>query len=281
MPSMSEIEDKATAAETAEERGYWDEAASIWQSLYELDVAPPVWRRALRRAASAYSRAGQAERALSAARMLLAKYPDDALGRVAIAQIEDRAAMKEGRYWQRRDHYVYYHVSRVLASRIGANARSVLDVGSFGTPVLEWFPEADLRQSVDLVKPYAAPGIDSVTADFLDWTPSRKFDFGLCLQVLEHIPEADAFARKLLATCDVLLVTVPYKWPETVTAYHVHDPVDEAKMQRWFGRNPNYSYIARETSGQERLVCVYDSRSDAVWRDVEAYRFRYRWRLPE
>jgi len=135
----------------------------------------------------------------------------------------------------------------------------MLDVGSNNCPYLDWFPHVPERVSVDLFHPYEAPGVTSIRSDFLTWNPGQKFDVVTCLQVLEHIPDAGAFARKLLEVSNVLVVTVPYKWPRGGVKSHVHDPVGEEKMLDWFGRRPNFTYRCREvTANVVRLIHVYD-----------------------
>lgn len=162
-------------------------------------------------------------------------------------------------YWKARQDFIYYTVVRVIASNISKGKTSVLDVGSNGCPTLEWFDSMPDRTSLDLRKPYVADGITSHTEDFITWEPDRRYDVVTCLQTLEHVPNATAFARKLLAVGESVIVSVPYKWPEGKTRGHVHDPVDEDKMEEWFGRKPNFQYICTELMAPvERLICVYD-----------------------
>jgi 2-polyprenyl-3-methyl-5-hydroxy-6-metoxy-1,4-benzoquinol methylase len=133
--------------------------------------------------------------------------------------------------------------------------------------------------SVDVRNPYYADDIESVKTDFLTWQPPQGFDVGLCLQVLEHVRDAPGLARHLLGMCDVVIVSVPYRWPKSASSYHFHDPVDARKMRRWFGREPNYAYRVVELNGQERLICVYDNATEKKWNSVDEDRFRYRWIL--
>jgi hypothetical protein len=170
------------------------------------------------------------------------------------------AASTASSYWEERKNFLYYQVVRIIATGVAGEAKSVLDVGSSGCPYLDWFPEAEHRTSLDLRKPYVAEGIDSVTSNYLTWEVDRQYDLVLCLQVLEHVRKADEFAQKLLASGKIVVVSVPYKWSEGSVSSHVHDPVDEAKLRKWFGREPNYSYICAEVnSGARRLICVYDA----------------------
>jgi hypothetical protein len=115
-------------------------------------------------------------------------------------------------YWEARKNFLYYQVVRIIATQVAEDAKSVLDVGSAGCPYLEWFPDAEQRTSLDLRKPYVASGIKSVTSNYLNWDVDQQYDLVLCLQVLEHVPDAGAFAQKLLASGKIVVASVPYKW---------------------------------------------------------------------
>jgi hypothetical protein len=163
------------------------------------------------------------------------------------------------RYWAGRQDMLYYQVVRIVAAGLAADAGSVLDVGSRGTPYLEWFPGVPVRTSLDLVAPYRAAGIQSLATDFLTWEPDRRYDLVTCLQVLEHVTDATTFARRLLAAGRIVLISVPYRWRAGQSKHHVHDPVTLDKVRAWFGREPSFRYVVREPSnGFERLVCVFD-----------------------
>ena len=172
-------------------------------------------------------------------------------------------------YWEARKNFLYYQVVRIIATGLADDAKSVLDVGSSACPYLDWFPNAEHRTSLDLKKPYIAEGIQPVVTNYLKWTPDRQYDLVLCLQVLEHVPSAGDFAQKLLASGKIVVASVPYKWAAGSVSAHKHDPVDEAKMRKWFGRDPNFSYICTEVnSGARRLICVYDSIPQK-WRSLK------------
>ena len=162
-----------------------------------------------------------------------------------------------GKYWRKRKDSIYLFAARQMCLRCCPAPRSVIDIGSRWTPTLEWHRDSAKRLvSVDLCRPYAAPGVESVVGDFLDYR-DREFDLVTCFQVLEHVADAGAFAKKLLETGRVVVVSVPYRWKKGTCRSHIHDPVDEAKMRRWFGREPDYSYVARELNGVARLIQVY------------------------
>jgi hypothetical protein len=168
-------------------------------------------------------------------------------------------------YWERRRHMLYYEVVRIIAQELGKGADSVIDVGSWNAPTLDWFPAATHKTSLDLRMPFQGEGVQSVTADFLTWPADRTYDLALCLQVLEHVPDAGGFARRLLEIANVVLISVPFRWPSTKNPHHIHDPVTVAKINTWFGRKPNFTYLVREPiSGVERVVCVFD-RNDREW----------------
>jgi len=173
-------------------------------------------------------------------------------------------AASANQYWEERKDILYYQVVRTITGHISKRAKSIIDVGSAGCPYLDWFGHIPQRTSIDLTRPYEAEGVSSYTGDFLKWKADRHYDIVTCLQVLEHVPDAAAFAQKLLSLGKVVVVSVPYKWPAGKTKSHVHDPVDEGKLLSWFGRRPNFEYICREVKAPvERIVQVYDEFPDS------------------
>jgi hypothetical protein len=169
-----------------------------------------------------------------------------------------RGKRKPGAYWQKRKHSIYMFAAKQVCARQGGKPRSVIDVGSNATPTLEWHRKTATRLvSLDLRRPYVAEGVESVKCDFLQYEPDIRFDLVTCFQVLEHVPDPAAFARRLIEIGEVAVVSVPYKWQEGKCRYHLHDPVDEAKMRKWFGREPDFSYVARELNSVGRLIHAY------------------------
>lgn len=187
-------------------------------------------------------------------------------------------------YWRTRADYVYLHVCKVILKHIGSSARSLVDVGSNRTPILDWLPHVALRYSVDPSTPYVAPGVISITDDFMQWTPGHPIDVGTCFQVLEHVPDVKRFARQLLDICEVVLVSVPFKEPPDRTHTHVHDSIDLESLTSWFGQQPNFHYVARELSGEERIIALFDRLSQQTYdafnpESRAALSYRFRWSL--
>lgn len=169
-----------------------------------------------------------------------------------------RGKSKPGTYWEKRKDSIYLFAARQICARQCEAPRSVIDVGSNGTPTLEWHRQTATRLvSLDLRRPYVAEGVESVTGDFLQYDAGTRFDLVTCFQVLEHVRDPAAFARKLTQISTVAIVSVPYKWKKGKCRFHLHDPVNERKMKKWFGRGAEYSYIARELNGVGRLIHVY------------------------
>jgi hypothetical protein len=184
------------------------------------------------------------------------------------------SAKSRGTYWSKRRGMMYYEYVRMLAFPLAAEARSLIDVGSHGTSLAEdfdWIPE---RVALDLRTPYTSETVRGIQADFLAFVPERRYDFALCLQVLEHVTEAEAFARKLLEVAKRVLVSVPYRWPKSSCKDHCQDPVDEAKLAGWFGREPDYSLIVeepfRDRRTSRRLIAYFHTPGETF--DLSRFR---------
>jgi SAM-dependent methyltransferase len=158
-------------------------------------------------------------------------------------------------YWRSRRTSAYYREVVRLANEYGKEGGSVLDVGAHETKVLSQLPRFPRRVALDRGKVSPQKGVETIRANFLKWEPVEHFDLVLCLQVLEHIPNAQEFARRLFAAGDTVIVSVPYRWPRGKCKFHIHDPVDDAKLREWTGRDPSFSVIVNDES--ERLIAVY------------------------
>lgn len=163
-------------------------------------------------------------------------------------------------YWGERADLLYYQYVYFVCRVVGRDANSALDVGSRGTPYLEWLDWIEERVSIDLEIPYSSQDVTGIKADFFDFEPGRKFDLTTCLQVLEHVPDVEQFGKKLLDISEHLVVSVPYLWSGNVPG-HVNDPVSLKKLNHWMGRPPNYHIVVAEpflTRNYRRLIAYYD-----------------------
>jgi SAM-dependent methyltransferase len=177
--------------------------------------------------------------------------------RQAGKSVRSSGARPKQSYWDRRRHFRYYEEVVKLARLYVPDGELVLDVGSMNTKVvdqLDWFQE---RVALDVRRVKPRRGVETITADFTVWEPGRIFDLVLCLQVLEHLPDPEPFARKLLRTGKTVIISVPYRWRVDQLGSHLHDPVDEHKLRKWTGLEPVETSIVQD--GSERLIAVYEA----------------------
>ena len=166
-----------------------------------------------------------------------------------------------GAYWNNRQDLIYYRYVDYILRSIAADAKSLLDVGTGNCPYPDWFDWIPDRISIDLQNPYRSEQVKGVVGDIFTHKFAETFDVVTCLQVLEHVPDAQAFARKLLTLGKTLVVSVPHNWPNGRIVDHIHDPIDLDKLEQWFGRKPNYVQAVSEPFLQtfgNRLICIYD-----------------------
>lgn len=166
-------------------------------------------------------------------------------------------------YWAKRSDMLYYRYIDFIVRAVGVDAQTMVDVGTGNCPYLEWFEWIPERTSVDIRVPYQSETVKGVKGDIHKLTFDKRFDLLTCLQVLEHVPDATAFARRLLEISELAIISVPYKWPVVpkATPGHIHDPVDYAKLTQWMGREANYKIIVQEPFGGvkgQRLIALYD-----------------------
>ncbi len=171
-------------------------------------------------------------------------------------------AFQSQEYWKRRSDMLYYRYIDYIIRAIAVDAKTMVDVGTGNCPYLEWFDWIPERVSIDIRTPYQSSTVQGIKGDILKIPITRKYDILSCLQVLEHVPDAATFAQRLLKMSDLVVVSVPYKWPilPKVTKGHVHDPVDYEKLTEWMGRKANYKQVVQEPfshTKSQRLIAVY------------------------
>jgi hypothetical protein len=161
------------------------------------------------------------------------------------------------KYVKTRKSLFYYQYIQQLINVLASDAKSMIDIGAHQTTLLEectWIPE---RYALDIINPYESSNIKPIKADFMEYQPKFEFDFAICLQVLEHINDAERFAKKIFKIAKHVIISVPYQWPIGSDPAHIHDPVDEAKLHTWVSRKPSYQIIVNEIFSGSRLICYY------------------------
>ncbi len=176
-------------------------------------------------------------------------------------KLKNLSGYNSGAYWRERSDMLYYRYLDYILRAVGRDAKSLADVGTGGCAYLEWFEWIPERVSYDIAKPYESESVKGVNANILDMKFPEKYDICTCLQVLEHIPEVEKFARKLSEIGKLVVVSVPYKWPANKTPGHIHDPVTYKDLCGWMGREANYKIIVKEPfrgDKGERLIALFD-----------------------
>ncbi len=112
-------------------------------------------------------------------------------------------------YWTKKSNMMYYKYVDFLVRALAADARSLIDVGAADAQYIENFAWIPKRNTLDKRKPYSSENVAGIEMDFFDFEPEEKYDFATCLQVLEHVPDAKSFARKLFEIADRVLISVP------------------------------------------------------------------------
>jgi len=191
-----------------------------------------------------------------------------------------KSPYESGQYWKKRRDFIYYQYLELMVRCLAPEAKSLIDVGSGNSPYLEWFDWIERKVSADIVAPYSSDSVEGIVGNILDLEFDGKFDICTCLQVLEHIDEPAAFARKLLTLSDLVLISVPYKWPRVGKSarFHPQDPVDLAKVEEWFGRRANYTQVVQEPflkAKGRRMFAIFDA-DEARTFGTEVYKNRMR-----
>jgi hypothetical protein len=149
-------------------------------------------------------------------------------------------------------------------------------------PTLDYYPNAKIKYSIDPVTPYTGEGVIPVYQDFAVWQSDEPIEFGTCMQVMEHVKNPSLFAKNLLLLCEVVLISVPYMEPSGLNPGHIHNMINYDTIVDWFGREPNYHYIATELSGDRRIICLFDTTTNEKFTNIQklsqvAFQFRFRW----
>jgi hypothetical protein len=158
-------------------------------------------------------------------------------------------------YYETRKTFNYYKKINDILGTIKFN--TIIDIGSRKSPILEKISPEIEKTALDVIPiQNGSDHIRQLTTDFYTWTPDKRYDVVICLQVLEHLDNPKLFTQKLFETGKKVIISVPYKWKKGFCKYHVQDPVDEKKIFSWTQKQPTSSYII-EDRGVERLICCY------------------------
>lgn len=171
----------------------------------------------------------------------------------ALLRIKPSASRRS--YWRQRRRLKYYQEVIRLARKYVPDGRTMIDVGAGETGVAERLAGFQRRVVLDIHPIRPRRGVDIVTTDFMQYEPDARFDLVLCLQVLEHLEDPGPFARRLFDIGRTVIISVPYRWPEGFWPWHLHDPVDEAKLEDWTRRQPTETCVV--TDEQQRMIAVY------------------------
>lgn len=142
-------------------------------------------------------------------------WPGSGRGRPGRDERCGRTGLASRTYWRRRSDLLYYRYIDYFLRCTGVRAQSLIDVGSGNCPYLEWWDGIPERVSVDIRTPCSSDRVRGITGDIHALEFPARFDICTCLQVLEHVPEAGAFARRLLA--------LPYLQPAQAQKHVTHN----------------------------------------------------------
>jgi hypothetical protein len=161
-------------------------------------------------------------------------------------------------FYQSRINLGYYKIARSWLESLGPR-EAILDVGCWDSPVATW-GDFRLRYTVDSRQRPDLPGVTKVVAAWPDAARMIPDPVSVvtCLQVIEHIPEVRPFVDALFAAASQYVVlSVPYRWPAGMCRQHVHDPIDDAKLQWMTGRTPCRTVLTKDQ--QARIVAIYEA----------------------
>ena len=112
---------------------------------------------------------------------------------------------------------MYYRTGIRLAQFYAGEATTMIDVGAPWPYVtaFSWIANKTMLNDRFPEGSTAPPDVTLVQADFFNFeVPAHigKYDLVLCNQVLEHVDDPAAFAKKLLEIGKVVIASVPHNW---------------------------------------------------------------------
>jgi hypothetical protein len=188
------------------------------------------------------------------------------------------SALPSSEYWRERRTFLFYRHLLCIVQRYAPTAASVLDVGSSLPPfvlLLNWVKSKTIlgpkfagnvakggSELLSLSRIEEKFRVSVIQADFLEWQPSGMgaslFDLVLCSEVVEHISKPREFVRKLLTVGRVVVLSAPYRWePCEGRCHHKQNKITRDRIGLWAGRQPVAYDIVEESSGDQRIICVF------------------------
>lgn len=163
----------------------------------------------------------------------------------------------EDTYWNERSELFYYEVVKDFIDEFSPGDM-IMDVGAWNTPVITW-GDFKRRIAIDYYKmPVQPKNVEAVHADWFQYQCDAIPDVILCLQVLEHLTddEVGPFAKKIVNSGRMAIISVPYMWEKGQCEYHPQDPVDLEKLEKWVGYAAE-KYVVEERDESKRLVALF------------------------
>lgn len=159
-------------------------------------------------------------------------------------------------YYEQRKNLKYYKKIEDIINRM--SGESILDIGCMDYPIVLSgnFKE---RYTIDINN---RPDIQNVKKIIGEWPKCSnlvpdKIDLILCMQVIEHIKDFAPFVKTIFEVGRTIIISLPWKWPKNACKYHVHDPIDEKKLQLLIPHKYKSLDIVKEKSGTQRAIMVY------------------------
>jgi len=165
-------------------------------------------------------------------------------------------------YWNNRSDLHYYQVVKSLVEE-HSPGNLIMDVGAWNTPAITW-GDFKRRIAIDRYKiPSQPKNVEAVCADWLNYQCDEISDVILCLQVLEHLSDAvvESFAKKIVRSGRIAIISVPFMWKEGQCEHHLQDPVDLKKLEKWVGYSA-IKHIIEDRDTDKRLIALFKGSID-------------------
>ena len=174
-----------------------------------------------------------------------------------------------------REALRYYDVAYAAARMLAPEAESALEIGCVKPAFVDhltWIPERTCvspyfagykTRNASAVADKDESRTSYVVADWMTFDETKTmFDLVVSMQVVEHVANPSDFVKKLLRAGKVVIISVPYKWPDCgARCSHKSHNISFTTMRQWSGREkPALSIVVRERGGgAARLVVAYET----------------------